>query len=125
MEKLSNDYSQGVKTNPEIGCAWLKRAADRGDCDAQYNLGLAYIKGFGVEQNYVNAAKELSRASDQNVPAAQYGLACLYILGQGVPQDFSKAIYLMIKAQDSGYDKAGELMNSIRVFLIRYYCKGI
>jgi TPR repeat protein len=34
---------------------WYRAAADRGDPQAQYNLGLAYAKGEGVEQDNISA----------------------------------------------------------------------
>jgi uncharacterized protein len=36
---------------------WYRRAAEQGDVDSQVVLGLAYAKGIGVPQNYVEAHK--------------------------------------------------------------------
>ena len=33
--------------------SWFRKAADQGDADAQFNLGLMYSNGQGVPQNYV------------------------------------------------------------------------
>jgi TPR repeat protein len=41
-------------------------AAQRGDNDAQYNLGCLYLRGEGVPQNKVKAVEWLQRAADQN-----------------------------------------------------------
>lgn len=41
-------------------------AAQRGDVDAQYNLGCLYARGEGVPQNNAWAADWLQRAADQN-----------------------------------------------------------
>ena len=40
-----------------------RSAADRGDADAQFNLGLKYAKGRGVSQDYVQAHMWLSLAA--------------------------------------------------------------
>ena len=36
---------------------WFRKAADQDIADAQYNLGLMYAKGLGVQQDYVEAHK--------------------------------------------------------------------
>ena len=41
------DYTEAAK--------WFRLAADKGDPQAQYNLGLAYAQGQGVPQDNVNA----------------------------------------------------------------------
>ena len=41
-------------------------AAQRGDSDAQYNLGCLYLRGEGVPQNRGKAIEWLQRAADQN-----------------------------------------------------------
>jgi uncharacterized protein len=62
--------------------------ADRGDAAAQTYLGLMYTNGYGVPQNYVEAANWLRLASEQGYPLAQYSLGLMYDKGQGVPQDY-------------------------------------
>jgi hypothetical protein len=38
---------------------WLKKGAERGNVFAQFNLGVAYLKGGKVEKNYVEAYRWL------------------------------------------------------------------
>lgn len=57
----------------------------------QYYLGVMYMKGQGVEQNYEEASKWLRKAAENRLPQAQYKLANLYTLGKGVPKDFETA----------------------------------
>jgi TPR repeat protein len=65
----------------------LERAGD-GDSRAQTYIGIMYLRGQGVPQNFEAAALWLHRAAEADVPAAQYFLGLLYDKGQGVPQDF-------------------------------------
>jgi TPR repeat protein len=58
-----------VKTTPEA-VKWFRRAADQGDPDAQYNLGLMYEKGRGVSQDDAEALEWYRRAEDQGNAAA-------------------------------------------------------
>ena len=42
---------KGVSKNNELGYEWYRRAAEQGDAYGQFNLGLAYGAGLGVEQD--------------------------------------------------------------------------
>ena len=44
---MPQDYAEAVR--------WYKKAADQGDADAQYDLGVAYYNGEGVPQDYAEA----------------------------------------------------------------------
>ena len=57
----------------------------------QYYLGVMYMKGQGVEQDYEEAGKWLRKASENRLPQAQYKLARLYSEGNGVPRDYEFA----------------------------------
>ena len=79
-----------------IGCSSLafsasfegtKRAAEQGDADAQYSLGLFYI----LQQDYKQGKEWYEKAANQGHADAQAGLSGLYYLGLGVRQDYQKA----------------------------------
>src|SRR4029077_7744575 len=44
---------------------WFRKAADRGIADSQYNLGILYARGIGVEQNLAESFKWFSLAAAQ------------------------------------------------------------
>jgi len=46
---------RGVPQDFAEAARWYRRAAERGDAPAQYNLGLAYARGEGVAQDVVAA----------------------------------------------------------------------
>ncbi len=58
---------------------------------AQYYLGVMYMEGQGVKQDYEEAGKWLRKASKQGLAAAMYKLAHLYTKGKGVPKDLEFA----------------------------------
>jgi TPR repeat protein len=62
--------------------------AEQGDPLAQTYLGVMYLRGKGVPQNFEAAAWWLHRAAEADVPAAQYFLGLLYDKGHGVVRDF-------------------------------------
>ena len=71
--------------------AWCQRAAYSKLAWAQYNLGLMYRKGEGVQQSNSEAAYWYRLAATQNLPEAQQKLADLYYFGQGVPLSYTQA----------------------------------
>jgi uncharacterized protein len=71
----------------------LIKNAEGGNPKAQFNLGVAYAKGEGVQQNYVEAAKWYRMAAEQGHAGAQCILGISYSDGQGVPQDYLLAYF--------------------------------
>ena len=46
---------EGVERNPEEAVTWFEAAAEQGDADSQFNLGLLYAEGKGMPKNLVRA----------------------------------------------------------------------
>lgn len=55
------------------------RFADYSYAQAQYNLGICYKNGLGVEKSYDEAAKWFQLAAEKNYANAQYELGLYYI----------------------------------------------
>ena len=88
------DYAEAVK--------WFRKAADKGNAEAQCMLGVCYAKGQGVEKDPKQAVGWYRKAADQGQKEAQGNLAQCYTDGQGVPKDLEKAVYWSRKAADQG-----------------------
>ena len=71
---------------------WLT-LGERGHQSAQYNLGVLYSIGLGVDQDDVEASKWFRRAADRGLPAAQMRLGTAYLEGKGVPEDLKEAYF--------------------------------
>ena len=84
----------------------IEKAADQGLAAAQYNLGLMYDGGRGVQQNDTKACEWYQKAADQGFAAAQYNLGLMYDGGHGVQQDETKACEWYQKAADQGFAAA-------------------
>ena len=85
---------------------WYRKAAEQGDADAQYYLGLCYYRGEGIKQNYEDAVKWYRKAADQGNANAQYRLGYCYEHGEGVPLDYEEAVKWYRKAAEQGYGDA-------------------
>ena len=76
------------------------------DAKAQYNLGVCYETGRGVEQDIKKAVELFRKAADQGHAMAQYNLGHCYRTGEGVEKDIKKAAEWYRKAADQGYEPA-------------------
>ena len=80
----------------------LKKAAEQGDAQAQYNLGNCYDFGDGVEKNLSEAVKWWRKAAEQGYAQAQFFLGACYDLGNGVEKNLSEAVKWYRKAAEQG-----------------------
>lgn len=78
---------------------WL---AQSGDAQAQYALGLAYLHGEGVKQDYVLAKQWLEQSANANFADAQTALGEMYFNGIGVEQDYKQAKMWFKKSAKQG-----------------------
>ena len=66
----------------------LTPRAQRGDRQAQYELGYVYETGDGTSKNIKKAIYWYQKSAIQGYPAARYRLGVLFGSGEGVRQDF-------------------------------------
>ena len=66
-------------------------AANSGDHDAQFRLGVLNGLGLGCAQDYVKAVKWYVLAANSGHAEAQSNLGYMYGTGRGVPQDYVQA----------------------------------
>lgn len=71
---------------------WLP-LAEKGDPQAQFNMGLLYETGRGVPQDISLAVSWYRQAAEQGLFSAQYNLAVLYRYGRGVPFDLIESLF--------------------------------
>ena len=63
-----------IGRNAHEAVKWFRAAAEQGHAYAQYNLGLSYADGDGVEQDKAEAAKWYGKAAEQGYEAAKAAL---------------------------------------------------
>ena len=80
----------------------VRERANRGDAEAQNNLGLLYDTGQGVPQDYATARGWYEKAAAQGNSSAQQNLGLLYYMGNGVPQHYTVARQWWEKAAAQG-----------------------
>ncbi|MCA1807396.1 MAG: sel1 repeat family protein [Actinobacteria bacterium] len=92
--------------SPESGFVALMAKAEKGDTDAQCELGLLYSTGKGVPQDYAKAVQWWQRAAEAGSPRGQNNLGAMYADGTGVSQDYAQAVKWYRKSADKGYSAA-------------------
>jgi TPR repeat protein len=80
--------------------------ANRGNAQAQCNLGFMYNNGQGVPLDYKEALKWYRLAADQGDALAQNNLGVMYYEGKGVPQSFEEAAKWYRLAAEQGNAQA-------------------
>ena len=79
-----------------------KKKANQGIVEEQYLLGILYLNGEGVPQDYEKAFKWLHAAGKQGMAAAQTWLGEMYYNGKGVSQDYDEAAKWFHKGAKQG-----------------------
>jgi hypothetical protein len=85
---------------------WWTKAAEQGNADAQYNLGMKHAKGQGVPQDYKQAVYWWTKAAEQGNADAQLILGLMYAKGEGVTQDHKLAYVWCSLASVQGSENA-------------------
>lgn len=76
--------------------------AQSGDVQAQYELGLAYLHGEGVKEDYLLAKQWLEQSANANFADAQTAIGEMYFKGIGVEQDYQQAKIWFEKSAKQG-----------------------
>lgn len=84
----------------------LREDASTGIATAQNELGVRYLVGRGVAQDYGEAAFWLRKAAAQDMTNAQYNLGVLYESGRGVEPDPTEALIWFHSAAENGHGRA-------------------
>ena len=83
---------QTTEATPEVNTEEILAAAQAGDPRAQYNVGVMYQSGIGVNTNMPLALQWYHKAAAQNEENAQYNLGVIYLQGIGVEKNQDTAI---------------------------------
>lgn len=90
QHKLASMYylgSNGIKKNYKIAYDGFRSAADRGNLNSEYTLGLMHLEGHGVLKDYNVAAEWFGIAASRGSSGAQLQLGRMYADGKGVKAD--------------------------------------
>ncbi len=98
-----------LSSHADLQIEMLKNEAATGRPEAQFaqfDLGVAFEKGDGVEQDWKQAAAWYRKAAEQHNAYAQHSIGKMYLDGEGVPQNFEKAAKWISKAAEQSHNGA-------------------
>ena len=81
-------------------------AAESGDADSQYGMGLLYSEGIVVPMDDIQALKWFGLAAEQGHGESQYKLGVMHANGWGVPMDENEAMRFYMLAAENGVTAA-------------------
>jgi TPR repeat protein len=93
--------------------AEFRPLAEKGDPDAQVDLGNLFMRGLGVHQDYGTAFDWYQKAANQNHPIAQSKLGMLHYYGLGTIQDSEAAAKWFRRAADQGVSAAQSVLGTL------------
>ena len=89
-----NDCYEAIK--------WIGMAAELGNAEALFNMGIFYLEGMGCDQDMEKCANYLHRAARRRHPEAQFAYADLLSNGWGIEQDEKRALKWYLDAAENG-----------------------
>lgn len=96
----------------EAYCHW-KPLAQKGNAEAQYNLGWLYANGNGMNVDPDKAMQWWQAAAEQGHAEAEFALGLAYTTGEGVRKDLSKAVHWFLQAAQRGHRDARDLLSRL------------
>lgn len=98
-----------VKWDIKTYITYIRRLADQGNAQDQFNLAEIYDDGWNTAKNPKLAIEYYTLSAKQGFVKAQLNLGLKYQIGQDVPQDYSLANHYFKLAADQGDAKAQSL----------------
>jgi TPR repeat protein len=108
----------GLLTIASAQNAKLLECANSGEANCQLVLGHAYLNGYEVPKNPLEAEKWWRKAAEQGNADAQEVLGDLYLGGRGVPEDHQEAEKWIRKSAEQGHANGQRLLGGL-------YARGI
>ena len=74
MKSLANSYLDGdsdVDEDPQKAAYWMEKAAEAGDSESQFYMGLFYAKGHGVKCDFARMVEWMGKASENGEENAE------------------------------------------------------
>lgn len=97
----------------------LRRWAEQGDADAQWEIGSRYRNGEGIPQDDAQAVRWFEQAAEQGHLNSQMAMGAAYWSGRGVPKNLSKAYFWSILAANQGDETSLSRMQGLAMQMTR------
>lgn len=102
---------------PAARVAACRTAAEAGDSEAQFFVGVRYAEGEGVPRDYRAAVAWYRRAAEQGHATAQRMLGAMYARGRGVAQDYTVAYKWLTLASVRGEESTVQARDALATLM--------
>ena len=107
----ANDFLKSKEAKVEVkkfpkDFAWWRKAADEGDAEGLYHIGVFYGTGDVVSQDYKKSKVYFEKAATKGCLDATFQLGVYHMFGFGVDKDIHKAIDYFERAALGGHAEA-------------------
>ena len=106
VERVSNLYSTGIDLvgqDNESALTYLENAAENGHSEAQFYVGVAYVRGFGGDVDVERGLSWLIVAAENGTAAAKYKLGMMFKTGLLLERDAAQAQHWIAQAKAAGF----------------------
>jgi TPR repeat protein len=93
-------------------------AAEKGQANAQIDLGVSYAKGNGVAKDYPTALQWFQRAADQGDPRGQFYVGLMHERGYATARSYADAMVWYRRSAEQNFAPA-------EITVARFYAKGL
>jgi uncharacterized protein len=90
----------------QLRASSLYETAERGDAEAQFNLGMMYSTGLGIEKDDAAAFRWIHKAAEQGHAEAEFIIGLMFDEGRGTAKDEGEAVKWYRKAADHSEPRA-------------------
>jgi uncharacterized protein len=91
-DDLQEGIDAGIRGDYKTALEKLMPLAEKGDAEAQRNIGFMYYQGHGVTRSYDEALHWYLKSADQGSAKAQISLGSMYAQGHGTPKNNKEAV---------------------------------
>ena len=107
--------AQQPKQPPVNSLQYYLELAEKGQVEAQLEVGTMYLEGREVQQSYPEALKWFHKAADSGNAAAQFNLGVMYTKGLGVPRDYDQAVKWFLLAARKDFEPAKSILEALGI----------
>ena len=93
LSLMFKEKNATTSIDPISSFYWLSLAADAGYANAEFNLGLHYLKGEKVDKSLAQAFNWFSKSANNGQGRAQYNLALMYEKGLGISANPERSLH--------------------------------
>ena len=106
-------HGMGVPQNLEYAFSQFSEAANKGDADGQFHVGLMLSRGEGVTRNMEMACSWLRKAALQGHDQARISLGILYAEGEGAPESREEVMDWLRETAGKGSAEARKILEKL------------